>query len=169
VAVGTVEPRKNLGMLIAGHAAARRQRIDVPPLVLIGGPGWGAPFGGVQPDAADVSMVGYLSDERLRAVVAGADALCMPSRYEGFGLPLLETLAAGRPVLASDIAAHREVGADAAQYVAMDTSAWAEAITGLATHGPQTSVAQRRARATAFTWRRSAQAHLQTYRDAIDS
>ena len=69
----------------------------------------GATAGAAGPDPDDVVLAGYLADGDLLAVVAGAAAVCMPSIYEGFGLPVLEALAAGRPVLASDIPAHREI------------------------------------------------------------
>jgi glycosyltransferase involved in cell wall biosynthesis len=167
VAVGTVEPRKNLGMLIGAHAAARRASSDVPQLVVVGGPGWGAPLDGENPDPSHVVMAGYLPDADLRAVVAGADALCMPSRYEGFGLPVLEAMASGRAVLASDIGAHREVGGASITYLPFGQSAWRDAIVALAVHGDTGSPAQRQARAASFTWRRSAEAHVQAYRDAV--
>lgn len=170
VAVGTVEPRKNLGLLIDAHAVARMRDPAVPQLVLIGGPGWGEPWGDARPDPAHVVMGGYVPDDRLRWIVAGAAALCMPSRYEGFGLPVLEGMATGRPVLASDIPAHREVGGNALRYLAHDVDAWADAIEQAA-RGEDDSRAsrERRDRAAAFTWERSAREHVAAYRDAAAS
>ena len=172
--VGNREPRKGLATLARAHAAARRESADVPQLVLVGPAGWGDVWGGTPPDPHDVLQLGYLPEGDLRRVVAGALALCLPSRYEGFGLPVLEALACGRPVVASDLAAHREVGGDQVRYVeAADMDAWAQALLDLSVP-PADADAQvevdeeraRRARAAEFTWRRSAIVHLKTWRAA---
>ena len=80
----------------------------------------GATGGAAGPRPRPVVLAGYLSDGDLLAVVAGATAVCMPSIYEGFGLPVLEALAAGRPVLASDIPAHREIAEGSATLLPAD-------------------------------------------------
>jgi glycosyltransferase involved in cell wall biosynthesis len=161
--MGNLEPRKNLGMLVRAHASARREDSSVPPLVLVGPAGWGDRWQGSPPDPRDVVMTGYLPDDVLRAVVAGAAAVCMPSHYEGFGLPVLEALAAGRPVLASDIPAHREVaGGHATLLPPDDADAWSAALQRPDAAGG--SDAARRAHATGFTWQKSAAAHVEAYR-----
>lgn len=166
--MGNLEPRKNLGTLIRAHAAARRADASVPRLVLVGPAGWGDRWQGTPPGPADVVLAGYLEDATLRSVVAGAAAVCMPSHYEGFGLPVLEALAAGRPVLASDIAAHREVaGGHATLLPATDHEAWADALLRL--EALQEGQPDRRRRAAAFTWERSARDHLSAYTRAVDS
>lgn len=160
--MGNLEPRKNLGTLLRAHRAARRQDPSVPPLALVGPAGWGDRWQGAAPDAADVVLTGYLKDEDLRSVVAGAEAVCMPSHYEGFGLPVLEALAAGRPVLASDIPAHREVaGGHAVLLPPDDGDAWSGAMTTLRRDRSDTNAA--RAHAAAFTWQNSARAHMEAY------
>ncbi|UOY01224.1 glycosyltransferase family 4 protein [Blastococcus sp. PRF04-17] len=167
VFVGNMEPRKNLGTLLRAHTAARRQDPRVPPLVLVGPAGWGDRWQGAAPDARDAVLAGYLPGDDLQRVVARATAVCMPSRYEGFGLPVLEAMAAGRPVLASDIPAHREIAQGHAILLPPDdTDAWAEALTGLdrMTGGD----AARRAHAAGFTWARSAATHLEAYRQAAE-
>jgi glycosyltransferase involved in cell wall biosynthesis len=164
--VGNLEPRKNLGLLHAAHRAARLSNSSVPPLVLCGPAGWGDRWSGEAPDPAHVVHAGYLSDDDLRMVVAGAAAVCMPSRYEGFGLPLLEGLAAGRPVLASDIAAHREVADGLATLLPFDEDSWAQAMLDAIEPGDPTTEARRRAHAAEFTWARSARGHLDAYRVA---
>lgn len=162
---GNLEPRKNLGMLLEAHRAARRADPAVPPLVLCGPAGWGDRWSGRRPDPDSVVLAGYLSDADLRGVVAGAAAVCMPSMYEGFGLPVLEGMAAGRPVLASDIPAHREIAeGHAALLPADDPDAWAAAMTVL-DRTPSTEAA-RREHAAGYTWRRSATRHLEAYRSA---
>jgi glycosyltransferase involved in cell wall biosynthesis len=166
--VGNLEPRKGLPTLAAAHAAARRECPSVPPLVLVGPPGWGDVWGQQRPDPADVKHLGYLTDDDLGPVVAGALALCMPSVYEGFGLPVLEALACGRPALVSDISAHREVGGQLAHYLAVgDVDAWSAALVEVSTHHEAPGlVGDRRARAALFTWERSAAVHLEAWRQA---
>jgi glycosyltransferase involved in cell wall biosynthesis len=171
--VGNQEPRKNLGLLVRAHAAARSSDTSVPPLVIVGPAGWGDAWAGHPPDPRHVVLTGYLAEQDLHAVVAGAAAVCMPSLYEGFGLPVLEAMAAGRRVLASDIAALREIAGGHAQLLPVDdVDAWAHALVGLGGAGDDADAGHdataRRAHALAFTWRRSADAHLGAYRDAAD-
>ena len=158
VFVGTLEPRKDVRTLLAAH----RRLPDAPPLVLVGPPGWGE-----QVDPGGALTPGFLPDADLRAVVAGAAALVLPSRDEGFGLPVLEALAAGTPVVASDLPVLREVGGEVVTYAAAgDPEALAAALTAVLDDpgdpGP------RRARAAAFTWERSARAHREVYAAARD-
>jgi len=109
--VGSAEPRKNLPVLLAALRGLHGTYPDIPPLVLAGPPGWGPTLDTAGLPAGAVIAAGYLGDADLRTAVAGAVALCFPSRYEGFGLPPLEALAAGTPVVAADIPAVREVTA----------------------------------------------------------
>lgn len=155
--VGTLEPRKDVATLLAAH----RLLPDAPPLVLVGPPGWGA-----QVDVTGCVTPGYLEQDVLQQVVAGAAALVLPSRDEGFGLPLLEALAAGTPVVASDLPVLREVGGDAVAYAAVgDAESFAAAIAAvLADPGDQ---AVRRDRAAPFTWERTAELTRSVYRQAL--
>jgi glycosyltransferase involved in cell wall biosynthesis len=163
--VGNLEPRKNLGVLLRAHSAARRADSAVPRLVLVGPSGWGDRWQGGAPNPDDVVQAGYLGADDLRRVVARADGVCMPSRYEGFGLPVLEALAVGRPVLASDIPAHREVAQGHATLLPPDdVEAWAGALS--AVERAASTPAGRRAHAAGFTWRKSAARHLEAYRSA---
>jgi glycosyltransferase involved in cell wall biosynthesis len=107
LAVGTLEPRKNLPRLIeaAGRAGAE--------LRVVGAEGWG----GVTPDGAGVRWLGEVGDERLAALYRGARCLVYPSLYEGFGLPILEAMACGTPVVTSVGGATEEVADGAAVLV----------------------------------------------------
>ncbi len=166
LAVGSLEPRKDLATLVAAHARLVRGRPGTPPLVLVGPPGWGAPLA----VGAEVVLTGYLSDDDLRRVVAGAELLAFPSRREGFGLPPLEALACGTPVVASDLPATREVLRDAALLVpAGDVAAFSDALamTLDAGRGEQLDQARRRERAAGFTWNRCAAATLAAYQRAL--
>ncbi|WP_164702200.1 glycosyltransferase family 1 protein [Modestobacter sp. KNN46-3] len=160
--VGAREPRKNLSTLLDAHRRARAEG-TVPDLVLAGPAGWG-------PEAeqgAGVHVTGWLSQSELHGVVARARAVLLPSHYEGFGLPLLEAMAAGTAVVASDVPAHREVAGGHATLVApTDVDGWAEALTTAApSDGP------RRAEAAAWarqhTWRACAEATVDAYRRAV--
>ena len=151
--VGTLEPRKDVRTLLAAHALLP----DAPPLVLVGPPGWGE-----QVDVGDAITPGYLDDDVLRPVVAGASALVLPSRDEGFGLPLLEALAAGTPVVASDLPVLREVGGAHVRYAAVgDAPAFAEALRSVLEDPPDPAAG--RSHAAGFTWARSAEAHRAAY------
>ena len=155
--VGTREPRKDVRTLLA----ALRRVPDAPPLVLVGPPGWGE-----QLEVGAAITPGYLGDDVLRRVVAGAAALVLPSRDEGFGLTVLESLAAGTPVVASDLPVLREVGGDVVVYAAVgDPEAFAEALRAVL-EAPGDPAA-RRAQAAGFTWQRSAAGHRAAYARAL--
>jgi len=162
--VGTVEPRKGLPTLLA---ALRRCPPGQAPLLVVAGPaGWGAELDltGLE---GGVRLTGFLTDDRLRALVAGAAAVALPSRYEGFGLPVLEALAGGTPVLASDLPVLREVGGSHVRYLPHDdVDAWAEALTCAVTqrdaHDPAPGVAWARR----WTWGQCAEATASAYRVA---
>lgn len=120
--------------------------------------------------AGRVDWLGLVSAGRLAALRAGAAAVVVPSRKEGFGLPVLEAMAAGVPVLASNIPALREVGGDAVTYLPPGRpDAWAEAISEAAAGDGDGRAARARAgrgRAAAFTWDRTADGLLAAWREA---
>jgi O-antigen biosynthesis alpha-1,3-rhamnosyltransferase len=113
LSVGTIEPRKNLETVLDAFAQlplALRQRM---PLVLVGPRGWGSPALQARIDAlsetGQVRWLGFLSRDELATVTAGACGLIYPSFYEGFGLPPLEAMASGVPVVVSNVSSLPEV------------------------------------------------------------
>ncbi len=163
VFVGSLEPRKNLRRLVAAHALART-RAAVPDLVLVGA-------GGREPGPAGpgVHRAGYVPDDELRSLVAGARLVAMPSLDEGFGLPLLEAAACGRPVVASDLPVMHEVAAAGTTFAdPSDEEALAHALVDAlaAPDGPEERAA-RRAHAGRFTWSRTADATVAAYLAAL--
>ncbi|WP_199423600.1 glycosyltransferase family 4 protein [Actinotalea solisilvae] len=161
VFVGSLDPRKNLARLVDAHARLRAARPDAPALVLAGPAGRAAALGA----RPGVHLTGFLADGELRALVAGARALALPSLDEGFGLPVLEALAAGRPVVGADIPAVREVAGDHAVLAEpTDTDALAGALEAVV-DGPdgEADRAGRRAWAARFTWAACADATVAVY------
>jgi glycosyltransferase involved in cell wall biosynthesis len=164
--VGTVEPRKDLPTLLAAYRMLRADSHDCPPLVLAGPSGWGPALDLAGLSPTDVVQIGYLEEAVLRPVVAGAAALCFPSLYEGFGLPPLEALAAGTPVVGTDIATTREVCADLALLAPpRDPDALANAILSVLAAPPDPAAG--RAHAAEFTWARTAGLTRQAYERAL--
>lgn len=161
--VGDHGPRKGIGRLLAAHTAHG----DLPPLVLAG------PDTNRLAGATDrVIRTGYLSDVDLRSVVAGAAVLVLPSRDEGFGLPVLEALACNVPVVCSDVPALREVTAGHATLVPMsgdgpDVETLGATIADALADPPSwPTLTARRTHVAEFTWRRCAELTVQAYRMA---
>lgn len=118
--IGTLEPRKNLPCLLRAFAAARGKGLP-HRLVITGASGWGgSDLARLVDDLAlqqDVTFTGFIDDEQLPGLYAGADFVVYPSLYEGFGLPVLEAMASGAPVITSNISSLPEVAGDAALLV----------------------------------------------------
>lgn len=177
LAVGTLEPRKNLVTLLRAYALLDPAVRAGHPLVVVGKQGWGP--GDVPADVpadvvAGVRFTGYVPDADLPSVYRGARLFVFPSRYEGFGLPLLEAMACGVPAVASDIPPFRTIGQDLVDYADPgDPGAFAAAITAaLAAPQDDPARAARTARAVdaarARTWDRSARQLVAAVEDALD-
>ena len=169
LAVGTLEPRKNLEALIAAWVALDPAVRGGRLLALVGPRGWDdAPILAAAREAG-ARLLGRVSEDELRALYAGADAFAYPSWYEGFGFPVLEAMAAGAPVLTSDVSSLPEVAGDAALLVApQDTAAIGAALTRIL-HEPGLADelrARGRAQAARFTWERTARETLAVLRAA---
>lgn len=159
LAVATVEPRKNLDRLADAFSSGS---LPVPELRLVGAKGWGrVRIGGF------VKRLGVVADDELAQLYRGAHCFAYVPLYEGFGLPLLEAMASGAPVVASDIPALREVAGPAAVYVdPFDTGSIARGLHEAGERREELIEAGRK-RAQAFSWRRTAEATLQVYRAAL--
>jgi glycosyltransferase involved in cell wall biosynthesis len=169
--VGAAEPRKRLPVLLAALAKLHREQPDTPPLVLAGPPGWGEPLDTAGLPPGSVVPTGYLPEEVLRRVVAGAVALAFPSVYEGFGLPPLEAMACGVPVVASDIPAVREVTGGLARLVPPDDAdalaeGLADVLRSASDPGEPAAARARREHAAGWTWDRVARRTAAAYRQA---
>jgi glycosyltransferase involved in cell wall biosynthesis len=174
--VGDMHERRNLAVVVDAVLAARRHfgGAAALSLVLAGiDRGIGEGLGAIAAEAGEpdaVVLLGQVSDERLQALYRGATALVYPSLYEGFGLPVLEAMAAGTPVIASTAASIPEVVGDAGMLLdPMDTAAWASAIVKVANdeHVRDRMRLAGRARAATFTWERTARTTLGVYQRVV--
>jgi glycosyltransferase involved in cell wall biosynthesis len=155
LAVGTLEPRKNLGRLAQ---AAGRAGVE---LRIVGERGWG----GVEANVDGLRWLGRVPDEQLARLYRGALCVAYPSLYEGFGLPVLEAMACGAPVVTSAVGATAEVAGDAAVLVdPTDPEAIAAGIEEAIARRADLS-ARGLQRAAAFSWRATAEATVDVYRE----
>lgn len=169
--VGTLEPRKNHAT--AMRALARLKRAGHPHRLLIsGGRGWlFEPITRLVDElelTGDVTFAGRVPDEELPALYAGADALLMPSLYEGFGFPALEAMACGAPVVCANTSSLPEVAGDAALLVPpTDDAALAAAVARILTEPGLADELRRRgaAQAARFRWERCAAETVALYRE----
>ena len=165
--VGTTEPRKNLGSVL--RALLLPECADLQ-LVVAGSGGWGDGELRESLEALEaqsrIRRLGRVAQSDLPALYTAAELLVFPSLYEGFGIPLLEAMACGCPVICSDRASLPEVAGDAAVLVSsISADAWAEAIAGLLADTAKRRCLRERglARAQEFTWRRTAERTLDFY------
>lgn len=168
LAVGTLEPRKNLQHLI--RLFEQLETFD-GDLVLAGGGGWkeGSLIRQIQesPCKTRIRMPGFIPDDDLPALYAGATALIMPSFYEGFGFPPLEAMACGTPVLSSSGGSLREICSDAAICLDhYDLDGWKAAAISLIedNHIREDLIQKGFKRAQEFSWETTARQTLDVYR-----
>lgn len=172
--VGTLEPRKNVETLLDAWERLHEAREDVPPLLLAGGGGWRSRglrrrLAGLEPHG--LRHLGRVEPERLVRLFQGASAFVYPSLYEGFGLPPLEAMACGVPVVASTASSLPEVVGDAGLLVpARDSHALATEV-GRVLDDPDLARdlgARGRERAARFTWERAAAQMATVFEEALE-
>ena len=172
--VGTLEPRKNLTRLLEAFARLPDSLRNGAVLAIAGGKGWG----GV--DVATIAerfgigdrvrVLGYVDDSQLATLYTHALFLAMPSLYEGFGLPLLEAMSHGTPVLTSNCASMPEVAGDAGMLVdPCDVDSVAHGLSELLSHDARrnASACLAKTHAASFSWDRAAEDTLRIFDDAI--
>lgn len=167
--VGTPEPRKNLRRLVSAMAILQERGFS-GHLKIVGSGGWGD---GVQAGSR-VQHVGRVDDQELQSLYANASCLALPSLHEGFGLPALEAMAVGCPVVVSDQASLPEVCGNAALYAPPDApEAWFDRFMQLRNSEALRlqMIGKGRARASAFSWRATALRYLKAMAaaDGIDT
>ncbi|MDT7807402.1 MAG: hypothetical protein QOJ70_1215 [Acidobacteriota bacterium] len=175
LAVGTIEPRKNLLVLVSAFEEVMRARpSSALQLVIAGGRGWLSEplFEAVErsPARERIVLAGYVADDTLHALYSSCRAFVYPSLYEGFGLPPLEAMSCGAPVIAGRTPAVEEVTGGAARlFDPRDTDSLARVLLELVDDEPA-----RRAladaglrRAAHFSWQRTARATLEVYSEAM--
>lgn len=172
--VGTLEPRKNLEMLLQAYAAFLRSAKSRYKLVLGGGKGWlyRSLFAAVEKLGlrSEVIFPGFIAEDELPLWYNAADVFVYPSLYEGFGLPPLEAMACGTPVIASRTSSLPEVVGDAGLLLDPDRpDEWAEAFSRLCedAHLRAELVARGLQQAQRFSWARMAQETVQVYRNVL--
>ncbi len=173
--VGTLEPRKNLQRLLEAFAQLRRcSEHRQTKLVIVGANGWRMPDFERQIDALDlrdgIVRLGYVPDADLPMIYSLAMCLAFPSLHEGFGIPPLEAMSCGIPVLTSHNSAMSEICADAAHYVdPMSNASIQEGLHLLLCNSQLRDRLRERGfgRAREFTWQQTAQKTAKLYEEAI--
>jgi glycosyltransferase involved in cell wall biosynthesis len=172
LAVGTLEPRKNHVLLLEAFAQLPRQ--SGVQLLLVGGRGWlDQPIFEAHARLhleSSAFFLGSLPLDDLAVLYSHAAVFAFPSLYEGFGLPLLEAMACGAPVVSSNAGPMPEVVGDAALLLPPeDPSQWADTLKRVLEDDALAHDlrARGRARAAAFSWERAARATRQVYREAL--
>lgn len=175
--VATQEPRKNLARLARAYAALPAALRARHPLVVVGARGWlqaelERALGPLEA-RGEVRRLGYVAEDELPLLYAGAYAFAFPSLYEGFGLPLLEAMASGVPALTSDRSSMPEIARDAEGMIALtvdplDEGALRDGLQRLLEDADwRTGAAQRGPRhAQAYTWQRCVEETVAVYREA---
>jgi glycosyltransferase involved in cell wall biosynthesis len=170
--LGTIEPRKNVPFLIDGWRRAVERMEEPPALVIAGGRGWDTRIDdalAAVPDHLEVVLPGYLPLDMLAGFLGGAEVVAYPSMGEGFGLPVLEAMACGAPVVTTTSLALPEVGGDAVAYTDPTAAGIAATLGGLLADSARRAELSSAAltRAGSFTWGACAEQHLRTYARAV--
>lgn len=173
--VGTLEPRKNWPALIRAWTILRQTTPLPHRLAIAGGKGWLTDeiYSTIDrsPSREDIVLAGFVADADLPALYSAADVFAFPSLYEGYGIPVLEALACGTPVVCANNSSLPEAGGDSALLVdALDVNQLAVALQRLIEDQPLRGVLRERGlhHAARFTWRRSAETLWRTYHQVLN-
>jgi glycosyltransferase involved in cell wall biosynthesis len=174
--VGTIEPRKNIQVLVSAFEDLMRSMPGSSlQLVIVGGRGWlsSSVLSSIEksPFRNRIVLTGYLQDEELRDLYSSCRLFVYPSLYEGFGLPPLEAMACGAPVIVSTAKALVEIGGDAAQYFEANDPGELTTlmIELLANDDLRSSLSESaRERAAEFSWTKAAIITYEVYRRTIE-
>lgn len=158
LSVGTVEPRKNLKRVMEAFTISR-EKLGVQTMVVAGRAGWGEQLMPME----NVLLLGKIQNEDLPALYAGAAALVYPSLYEGFGLPLLEAMSVGCPVIASEISSLAEVAGKAGVLVEPEKVESIAAGMGLVLENRRKFIELGYKQAEKFSWQKTAEETLKVY------
>ena len=171
LSVGTLEPRKNLATVLEAFASLPFAQQQATPLLLAGMQGWGSQVYSEQVQQAftrgTIRRLGYVPTDDLPGLYALAQGFVYVSLYEGFGMPVVEAMAAGTPVLTANTTATTEVAAGAALEVdPLDKDAIRHGLQRLMEETHDTYIAAGKVRAQQFTWQRSAEQLLASFNHA---
>lgn len=178
LSVGSIQPRKNLGRLVAAYARLRRTNgnLKLPKLVIVGKRAWlyGETLRAIKESGVSDSVIltGYVPEADLPALYSGALCFVYPSYFEGFGLPPLEAMKCGAPVLAGNRTSLSEVVGDAGLLVdPLDTDAIASGIARLVENPDFRNELSARGlkRSELFKWENTAKRTLEVYKRAVDN
>lgn len=174
--VGTLEPRKNLLGLLKSYLLLKQNTDVTEKLVIVGAKGWkySPMFEFIREHGleSDVIFMGFIEDEHLPAIYNGATTFVMPSIYEGFGIPILEAMKCGVPVIGSDVSSIPEViGSYGIQVAPHDNEAWARNLYKVLSDDTIRKSYSHLSlqRAAHFSWKQTAQATKQVYLDVLNS
>ena len=164
LAVGTLEPRKNISRLIEAYSMLDSEISKTYPLVIVGKKSWIKQYS--IPQGREVKFTGYVSDADLPLLYSGAAVFVMPSLYEGFGLPVLEAMACATPVLACDRSSLPEIGGDTIRYIEQpeEVEDIARNIQLMIMQEVFSDVEKAYLRASGFSWTRTARDTLRVYK-----
>jgi glycosyltransferase involved in cell wall biosynthesis len=170
--LGTIEPRKNVPVLVAAYRAVVSEWSQhwgaIPTLAIAGGQGWEDGLGAeleMTSSPARVELLGFIDLDVMRGFLGGSAVVCYPSSGEGFGLPVLEAMACGAPVLTTRRLALPEVGGDAVAYSEPNAASLAAALRALIDNPSERArlAEAGRRRSEDFTWANSARTHRRVY------